>query len=703
MTSNLPFQACSPRTLFSSTRRSHSYTGTLILLHLLLAVLTFFKTWGATNSVPSDWKFYQTITLTQTGFIKLALPPETMNVLRSQLDDLRMFSPDGQEVPYLLERPAPGSRQSSPLKSLTSTIQGRFSILDIELGTDQPIEGIALVTPVPTFLKPTTLEESNDRTTWRTLAQSKPLFRLADGTSQLSITIPPTRATFLRITISDEQSAPIPFTEVRVLTRSLQNSPSLPLRANASAAEESAGESRIRLQLGAANLYLSTIQLDAAEPFYQRTVAVLLPGLHENEIVEEQIASADFSRMPSATNHPPSNPSLNTGSVLLRDQKEGTNNQNIIIERQIPTDQLTLAIRNSDAPPLHMGNITVSYRPFLVGLYLQRPGTYLLATGNPQARAPKYEMTLAATDLARIQISDAQLGPLTRNPAYREPETLPGIGEVGAPIDLSGWRFRKQIQTAEPGIYQIQLDPETLSLSASGLYDLRVIQKGFQLPYLLQRTGAFAELAPKWALTNPPNRASISAWRVVLPFEMLPLGKLTAQISTPLFQRTVSVFELDQNTGNEPEARLLGQTTWTRRPGETIASFSVDLNAAPRSNELLLETENGDNPPISMQSLKVSYPVTRVLFKSGSDPVLHLYFGNERAHAPEYDLAIVGEQIIKAERKPGTLGPLESLQPASFTFTSKRTSLLFWTALVVVFAGLIFVLSRLLPNANKAS
>jgi hypothetical protein len=654
--------------------------------NVVLALAFLFSTWttilAAEVSVPSAWKYYQTLTLSQTGFVKIALPPETMNLLGPELNDLRLFSANGRETPYLIEAPVPVAPRIAPIKSVSTTIQGRFTILEIETGTEQPIEAVLLESPVSAFMKSATVEGSNNRNGWQILAQSKPLFRLANGTAETAIHFSPTRESFLRVTVSDERSASIPFAKIRVVVRPPDDNPPRPLSIKAPENENLSGETRVSIHLGAANLFVSAIDLDATEPFYKRFVSVLVPRVRENEIIEEQIASGEISR-------------------VGLDEKTTSENRRIAVERQIPSERLTLAIRNSDAPPLHLGNAAVQYRPFVIGVYVQEAGVFDLAEGNPQASAPKYEMNLARSDLARVKISDAELGTVQNNPAYHPPEALPGIADRGAQIDLRDWKFRKQIQTAGPGIYQVQLDPETLSLAAAGLQDLRVVEKDAQLPYLLQRTTAFANLPPQWGPTNLPNRAALSAWKITLPFESLPICRITARVETAFFQRTLSVYELDENRREVSDRHWLGQATWTRKPNETNTTFSIELNARPRSKELLLETDNGDNPPISIQSLTIAYPITRVLFKTGSGPTLFLYFGNEEVHTPQYDLAIAGEQIIKAERKPGTLGTLERLQPAGFTFSSKGTSIAFWGALVIVVAGLLILVGRLLPAPRE--
>ena len=66
-----------------------------------------------------------------------------------------------------------------------------------------------------------------------------------------------------------------------------------------------------------------------------------------------------------------------------------------------------------------------------------------------------------------------------------------------------------------------------------------------------------------------------------------------------------------------------------------------------QSDTLILETENGDNPPIELEKFTAFYPATRVLFKAKPDDRLFLYYGNPRVSPPSYDLSLVAGRIAR--------------------------------------------------------
>src|SRR4029079_5211442 len=116
---------------------------------------------------------------------------------------------------------------------------------------------------------------------------------------------------------------------------------------------------------------------------------------------------------------------------------------------------------------------------------------------------------------------------------------------------------------------------EMLSLAAPDLRDLRIVQNGSQLPYFFPRTSGSMEISPQWRATNLPDRATVSGWHIVLPFENVPVNRLTARIETKLFQRPVLLFGLPPQARDNADRPLLGQANWTHSVGDGNVLFSI--------------------------------------------------------------------------------------------------------------------------------
>jgi len=142
---------------------------------------------------------------------------------------------------------------------------------------------------------------------------------------------------------------------------------------------------------------------------------------------------------------------------------------------------------------------------------------------------------------------------------------------------------------------------------------------------------------------------------------------------------------------------------WTQTPESKTKEFSLPLDGTPQTDTLMVETENGDNPPIALDKFTAYYPATRLLFKAKADDLV-LYYGNAAAPSPSYDLNLVAGELLAAEKAAATLGPEEQLKKSSWVEnqTPRTGGILFWGILAVVMIGLLVVIARLLPKTPQA-
>jgi hypothetical protein len=122
-----------------------------------------------------------------------------------------------------------------------------------------------------------------------------------------------------------------------------------------------------------------------------------------------------------------------------------------------------------------------------------------------------------------------------------------------------------------------------------------------------------------------------------------------------------------------------------------------------RSDTLILETENGDNPPVELEKFTAFYPATRLLFKAKVDDRLFLYYGNPRVPPPSYDLSLVAGELLAADKAIATLGPEQQLKKPLWAESQVpgRGGIVFWGVLAVVVVGLLVIISRLLPKSSS--
>jgi hypothetical protein len=136
-------------------------------------------------------------------------------------------------------------------------------------------------------------------------------------------------------------------------------------------------------------------------------------------------------------------------------------------------------------------------------------------------------------------------------------------------------------------------------------------------------------------------------------------------------------------------------------PDQTNREFVLQLAGPVRSGQIFLETRNGDNPPIDLHNFRVFYPVSRILFKATTNEPDFLYYGNAKVAQPQYDLSLVGNQLVKAAKSTATLSAEERLKGSALSDSrqSGAGSVALWSTLALVVVVLLWLIARLLPKS----
>ena len=318
----------------------------------------------ASAALPDDWQHEQKFELPAPGLVKISLPTETLDAARPALEDLRLTDDAGNELPYWIERPTPGLKPTQTAKSFQVALNSDTTLVTIETGLAQPIDGVTLETPALNFIKAVRVESSSDGIAWQQLAQGLPIFRQASGAEQLRLALPPGIRPWLRFIVDDQRSQPIPFTSARVHGAVTEVAPSEVQTAAITERDESPGETRLTLNLGAANLDVATLLLDTDEPLFTRRVTAAVPQVAEDTIRESKSSDKDWIYR-----------------VALEGQAASAN-FSIQFDRLVPSRELVLLIHNLDSPPLAIGSARIKRRPVHLAFMARQAGIYHLLTGN---------------------------------------------------------------------------------------------------------------------------------------------------------------------------------------------------------------------------------------------------------------------------------------------------------------------------------
>lgn len=631
----------------------------------------------------SAWQFRQEATVPGPGPVRIALPVETLDAARADLSDLRIVDANGAEVAFALERTEPAAMRRRAPESMDETVEDNATVFVLKTGTDDPITGLDIDAGRQNFISRATVEASEDGATWRQLGRNLPLYDRGSQLRALHLNLPAGSHAFLRLTLDRLGGLHIALQEISLITLPVQADASEPVAIRIASREETPGETRLTLALPGANLQLAALELTTPEPVFNRPVRLLHRSFEDESIREVTIAQRQLSRSRGPDQAP-------AGPL------------EIPVERPAPARELILVVDNGDSPPLALEGVSARRRPVFAVFYATMAGPHSLYAGNPKAAAPQYDVGALA---GAPQPPSTAPGPLGPNPAFQPAESLPEIPAIGAPLDVAPWSWRRIVHIKAAGVQQIELDPGVLARAQDGLGDLRLVSDGRQVPYVIERTSRTRPLAADATLVPDPARPRVSRWRLILPLPRLPLARLTARVSTPLFQRTVRLYEDIEDDRGYVTRRWLGDATWSRTPGRSGTSFALKLNQAPETATVWLEADNGDNPAITLDDVSVSCPVTRLLFKCANDGPVFLYYGSARASAPQYDLSLVGAQLLAADKLLPECGPEEALKTPSLAdtiATAGRGGVLFWAMLGLVVVVLLLVIARLLPKAPAA-
>ena len=374
------------------------YTGGLALL---LALTT-------KAALPGDWQKEQHFEIASPGLIKLSLPPETRDAARPALEDLRLYDDSGNELPFLIERPVPAGKAVQAAKSFQVSLNNRTTIITLQTGLTQPLDGVTLESPADNFIKAVRVDGSEDGKSWQPITQGQPIFRQAYGASQLHISFPAGAWRSLRLTVDDQRSQAIPFTGARLHAAAAVATPNETQTAIVAERDENPGETRLTLNLGAANLDVAAVKIETDEPLFTRTVTLAVPQILENGIREQVVGQGVIYRVAVA------------GQSASADLS-------VPLDAQVRSRELVLLIQNADSPPLPISAVRVERRPVYLVFLARSVGTFHLLTGNKFCAAARYDLAALGANLKTAAVTPFIISTPADNPNYRAPEALAGV------------------------------------------------------------------------------------------------------------------------------------------------------------------------------------------------------------------------------------------------------------------------------------
>jgi hypothetical protein len=358
------------------------------------------------------------------GVVRVRIDARIFAASRSDLADLRVADQAGREVPHVIRREAEETQPEILAARVFNRtyVPGKFSTLTLDFGAAAMKDTLAVRTPGENFRRRVDVAGSGDGRAWETLLEGAYLFDVREGPEgkpfrKEEVRLPPGDHRYLRVRVHLGPGDPrrLEIGEV-VATRTAVKPPvldTIPLRMTGIRELESEHSTEILLDAGSRNLPLRTLHLDFADPNFHR--AVVVEGRNEERRVValhgEDDASGRVEREVPWSH-------LAGGTIYRITAPEGAESGLAVKLDETPARYLRVRIRNGDDRPLEFRTARAEMVARSL-LFPASPGSrYALYYGNPQARAPRYDLSHFLARLEQVRISDATPGEPRENPSF---------------------------------------------------------------------------------------------------------------------------------------------------------------------------------------------------------------------------------------------------------------------------------------------
>ena len=286
----------------------------------------------------------------------------------SQQEDLRVIDPSGRELALLLDRPPVPTAREARASAFDARVEG---IDDPDYGDDrhrEPLTAILLETPSRYFLKGGPTRGIGLRLHVDRPGSGNPgLSRM--GAEKLDLPLGGRSAAQVRLTLSDDRAAPVPFSGARLRLEAGPAPAPVFVGATLASRDEFAGETVLTVALDGRHEPLTTLGIETGDPLFMRRVTVGVREVRDGLPDERVVASGPIYR-------------VSVDGAPARSQLE-------IPLSFIPyTRELLVHIHNGDSPPLGVSAVRLKRYPVSLLFMAPSPGAYALLSATPRPVRP---------------------------------------------------------------------------------------------------------------------------------------------------------------------------------------------------------------------------------------------------------------------------------------------------------------------------
>ena len=606
-------------------------------------------------------------------------------VAEDGLADLRLFDAADRAVPYLLVHAPAGDPLWLSGRVLSIQPAKKTSGFEADFGRAESIDMVSVEGIPAPFLKRLSVEGSGDRARWTSLAPEATLFDLpSEKLRHTRVGFTAGAYRYVRVTWNDTNSGRVPLPRTvrarRATDVHLPEQPPLELAFERRPSEP--GTSRYSVRLPGARLPVIALELDVAGGHVFRTAAVT-----ESRFGGVEAAPVELGR-----------------ATLSRVVRDGVEAADLRIPISPPAEtEMQLLIDDGSNPPLEIERV-LAHLAELPAIYFEAPaGPVMARYGDRALRRPTYDLEAVRPSIDIGRVREARWGAPTALVETEVAAAAAAMPQPGGPVDARGFRHVRALAGASSGLVTLQLDAAALAHSrgpAGRFADVRLLdESNRQIPYLVERRDEPLQieltLAPAESraaeLTRTPGR-QLSIYEVSLPYADLPPATLVLETTARVFQRSVQlgVERAPDRSHRDAWFQVSASGAWRHADQQTPArGLSLRLNPA-MGTELLLVVDEGDNAALPLSAARLLLPSYRLRYYQPVSGALRLAYGRDDLQRPQYDLALLAQQVMGApaqELAPGPESRNES--PAPDRVISPLTFWILIGAAVLVLVGLI--------------
>ncbi len=559
--------------------------------------------------------------------------------------DLRLFDSRGREVPYLLI--APPARAVAwlsgtilPVASRETTTE-KTSGFEVDLGTPALVDTLRLDGMAAPFLKRALLEGSGDRERWTMLAPEATVFDLpVERLKRTEIGFVRGDYRYLRVTWDDTHSGRVA-PPTTVAARRVDTNMEAPRPLTAAVVFErrvsEPGKSRFRIRLPAATLPLVRLDLDVEGAYVMRQANVTEPRFDGRQLQPWPIGEATLKRI----------------------TRDGVRADELSIPVSRPTEtELDLVVNDENNPPLALRSVIAVFDE-MPTIYFESDGRPLTARyGGRRLDPPRYDIE-AARESVRVETATPAVWgePSAVTTTDAAPAPVSPMPAAGATLEVGQFRHSRTIPAGPAGLVALPLDAAVLAHSAGpdrGFADVRVLDStGRQIPYVVERRDEPYSVNVDFAAkSKPPGGVEATpgqSWYALqVPYDHLPLGRLTIETSARVFRRAVSLVRETPDVRRGPQLVTLDSGIWLNaNPDLPAMPLQFSVPGLP-TRDVFLSIDEGDNAALPVQKITLLLPSYRLRFVRPEQSALTLAYGRNDLSPPEYDLTLLAPEVLGA-------------------------------------------------------